>query len=86
MVLGDAFFKTLALKQYFSHVADSVPKTRHQLGTVQLSADVPVKVVVNYPTLMMIKRPTLWPRAKLESLAMTMASGEARTLLAIAKI
>jgi hypothetical protein len=34
----------------------------------------------------MIKRPTLWPRAKPESLAMTMASGEARTLLAMAKI
>ena len=50
------------------------------MSTVQLSADVPVKVVVNCPTLMMIKRPTLWPRAKPESLAMTMASGEARIL------
>jgi len=48
-VLGDAFFKTLALKQYFSRVADSVPKARHQLGTVQLSADVPVKVVAKLP-------------------------------------
>ena len=51
LVLGDAFIKTPALKQYFSRIADSVPKARHQLGTVQLSADVPVKVVVNCPTI-----------------------------------
>ena len=57
------------------------------MSTVPLSADVPVKIVVNYPTLLMNKRPTLWPRAKPESLAMTMASGEARSLsLAMAKI
>ena len=49
-MLGDAFFKTLALKQYFSRVADSVwqPDINY---TVQVSADVPVKVVVNCPTI-----------------------------------
>ena len=49
VVLGDAFFKTLALKQYFSSDDDAVKKNKNQMSTVQLSADVPVKVVAKLP-------------------------------------
>jgi len=66
VVLGDAFFKTLALKQSFSSDDDAVKKANNQMNTVQLSADVPVKVVANCPTI------------SHDTMANTLASSKAR--------
>ena len=48
MVLGEGIVYQL-INVLLSRLDDSVQKARHQLGTVQLSADVPVKVVVKLP-------------------------------------
>ena len=68
VVLGDAFFKTLALKQYFSSDDDAVKKTNNQMSTVQLSADSQMAVVVKMPL------------SDDDTMANTLASGKARIL------